>query len=398
MKFSKSMSVIILYILVLVLLPFSRLSELPLLVLSVMGIHAFITKYQELKRDSAFRLLTVIFLCYFGMIIVSAPDSYWRDKTLTVALASWRYYFSAIALLAYLQVRQRRMIISAISIIATIWAIDALLQYQLGFDLIGRESYPGRLNGVFGTHHVKLGPVLALLLPVLLAGTLNLHAGVRWLSVLSVIVVIILSGTRSAWLMMIFTLLAYWIHHVRHRRFLLLVKTSVLALLIVFVLWFVSPDFKQRMERSLAVFEGSQSAIDFALANRLPIWKTSLRMIAQHPLNGIGAHAFRKAYPEYAEQGDIWQEQGGVGMHAHHWMLEVMAETGILGMMLVIFAIYRLFRYIKFEYTDESWPFIVALTSAFLPVASTYSIFSSFWSICLWFCSAGLLIMSQKNA
>lgn len=124
------------------------------------------------------------------------------------------------------------------------WTIDALIQYFVGFDLIGRETYPGRLNGIFGTDQVKLGPVIALLMPVVMIGLIQINSLVRWILILAMIAVIILSGTRSAWLMMIFVLFAYWLHHVKTRRFILLMKTAVVAIVLLVSLWFISPNFK----------------------------------------------------------------------------------------------------------------------------------------------------------
>ena len=148
----------------------------------------------------------------------------------------------------------------------------------------------------------------------------------------------------------------------------------------------------------MKIFSGSESDLDFALADRLPIWQTSLRMIEQHPINGIGAHAFRKAYPQFAGDDDIWQQQGGVGMHAHHWVLEIIAETGMIGLILIGFAIFKLFIFVRTHYNGiYSWAFSVMLVSAFLPITSTYSLFASFWSICIWFCGAGLIVTSSSN-
>ena len=163
-------------------------------------------------------------------------------------------------------------------------------------------------------------------------------------------------------------------------------------------LWLISTDFQQRIERSMTIFNGSEAGIDFALADRLPIWKTAWNMFENHPVNGIGAHAFRKAYPDYASADDVWQQQGGVGMHAHHWLLEILAETGLIGLLIFGFALFKLLEFSKHHNNnDYSWAYFIALIAAFLPIASTYSLFASFWSICLWFIGTGLIIMCQPN-
>jgi O-antigen ligase len=386
-----------LYFCVMFLLPFSRLAELPILLLCLIGIYAIYQNWQVLKSNAQFKILSWVFASYFFSIMLSAPDSYWQDKTLSVALFSWRFFLASVALIVYLQQKQFIILFKALTILALVWALDALFQYFYGVDLIGRASYEGRLNGVFGEHHVKLGPVLALLLPMVMIGLRKQRSILRWLSSLLLIVVIVLSGTRSAWLMMVFTLMAYWFHHVKQRRLQLMLKALFVAVVMIGGLWMVSPEFQQRVQRSMGVFEGTESGLDFALADRLPIWKTAYRMIESHPINGIGAHAFRKAYPNYALENDSWQQQGGVGMHAHHWVLEILAETGMIGLLLIGFAIFKLWLFVKNNYHQHySWAFAVALMAAFLPITSTYSIFASFWSICIWFIGSGLIVVSKK--
>lgn len=394
-----SKTVVVLFVSVIFLLPFSRYTELPLLVLSLCGIYGLIKQSKKLIKMPQFKILSIVFASYFFMVIFSSLDSYWQEKSLTVALASLRFYLAGIALLLYVEKKDVPWLFKLVTLLTLFWTIDALLQYSVGFDLIGRTSYEGRLNGIFGEHHVKLGPLLALALPVVMIAMQNLPSFMRWISILLIIVVIILSGTRSAWIMMLFTLIAYWFHHVKQRRWQLLFKTSIVASVLVSILWFSSTDFQQRINRSLAIFSTSQSAIDFALADRLSIWQASLNMIKEHPINGIGAHAFRKAYPDYADVDDVWQAKDGVAMHAHHWLLEVLAETGIIGLIIILFAIHKLFDFVKNNYHKHySWAFMIALISAFLPLTSTYSIFASFWSICIWFFGMGLILSSQKDA
>lgn len=386
-----------LFVSVLVLLPFSRYSELPILLLSLIGIVGLIKDRKPLIDNPQFKILSLVFSCYFLMMLLSSFDSYWQNKTLLVAFASIRFYLASVALLLYLKAKHINRLIQAVALIAVFWSLDAIFQYFVGVDLIGRASYEGRLNGIFGEHHVKLGPVLALLLPITMIALRKQHSLLRWLSTLIIIITIILSGTRSAWVMMVFTLLAYWFHHVKKRRFQLLLKAGFVATLMVGSLWFVSPEFQQRVNRTLSVFDGTSAGLNHALAERLSIWKTSWRMIEDHPINGVGAHAFRKAYPEFASKDSVLNQNGGVGNHAHHWVLEIMTDTGLIGLILFSFAVFKLFLFVRKSYHPQySWAFMIALFSAFLPLTSTYSIFASFWSICIWFIGVGLILVGKK--
>ncbi len=135
----------------------------------------------------------------------------------------------------------------------------------------------------------------------------------------------------------------------------------------------------------MQLLDGSQSAIDYALADRLPIWQTAINIYQDHPINGVGARAFRKVYAEYAEPGDVWVKQQGSGLHAHHWVLELLSETGSIGMLLMLVMCVLIVRHVRPVFNHHTvWPYAAALLAAMLPVVSLYSLFSSFWSICLW--------------
>ncbi len=389
---------VFLYVAVIALLPFGRLAELPIVCLALWGAVLLFKHFRYLLQQSWFKVFSLAFTGYILLTLISAVDSYWPEKSWLVGLASLRFYLLGIVLL--FQAESRRLVekISQwLVLLVMVWVIDALIQALLGFNLLGMTSYPGRLTGVFG-QNVKLGPVLALFLPVVMIYMCQHKAWLRWLVVGLMLAVILLSGTRSAWLMSGFVLLMFWWHHVKGRRWLLFLKTASLAVLGVTALWFVSDDFQQRVERSIQLLDGGAGAVDFALADRLPIWQTAVNMYQSHPFNGVGARAFRVAYAEFASEGDVWIAQQGSGLHAHHWVLELLAETGTIGLILMLWVLVLLIKHSKHVFqNDDVWPYGVALMAAFLPVVSLYSLFSSFWSICLWW----LLIMLMsgiKNA
>lgn len=369
---------------VIFLLPFGRLSEVPIILLALTGLLCLLTQWKDLHQKSWFKLFSWAFLAYFLLTSISAIDSYWAEKSWLISLASLRFFLVGLAVLYLASEKTLYKIIMLTTLVAVFWVVDAGIQYLIGHNLFGEESYPGRLTGVFG-HNVKLGPVLALLLPLVLVQLNNVNVWLRWVVTALIIITILLSGTRSAWLMMFFVLFLYWLHHSKERRWLLLVKTSTLVIIAAVGLWFSSEAFQQRIDRTLSLFQGDVAAVDHALADRLPIWTTALNMYAEHPINGVGARAFRMAYKEFAETGDVWVANEGTGLHAHHWVLELLSETGTIGFLLMLFLMVVLFQHVRLSFrSNQVWPYATALLAAMLPVVSLYSLFSSFWSICLW--------------
>lgn len=388
----KQSMLVALLVAIVFLLPFGRLAEIPILVMAFWGLWCMIQHHQTIRRQRWFKPFTLVFVAYFLMAAISSLDSYWPEKSWLIAASAWRFYLLGVLVLFVSDAKTVPRLMFWLAIIVVIWVLDAAMQSLLGYNLLGLSSYPGRLTGVFGDN-VKLGPVLALFLPVLLIQLCQTKVLWRWLITALMVVAILLSGTRSAWLMMLFVLLLFWWHHTKGRRWLLLVKTSALMLAAATVLWFSSSAFQQRVERSMALFQGDASAVDFALADRLPIWHTAVDMYKSHPINGVGARAFRVAYADHAGADDVWLANQGSALHAHHWLLEVLAETGSVGLIFMTMMWWLLIKHVRPVFGQaQVWPFAVGLLAAMLPVVSLYSLFSSFWSICLWWMLVVLFI------
>lgn len=375
---------LLLLFLVLLLLPFHRLYELPLLLLSGMGLWQLLNAKLSLK-ESPNREFLWFFGLYFLWLCIASLDSYWPQKSWLITVSSLRFLLSGIAVLSILKAATlRRYLPKMVSFLLLFWAVDAMFQYVFSVDLFGIESYSGRLSGIFG-NNVKLGPVLALFLPLLLIFLSKQAAWKTWFGVGVCLLVIVLSGTRSAWLMAGLILLLWFFRQVRQQRWIKLSKMAFLGMLAALLLWQVSDDFRLRVERSAAIFHGDEQGWDFALADRLPIWRTAWSMFKAHPINGVGPRAFRQVYADYADADDVWQKKNEVALHAHHWLLELLAETGVMGLLLFFIMVWRLWMACRNQVQSPLiWAGSSALVAAFLPLVSLYSLFSSFWSVCLW--------------
>lgn len=88
--------------------------------------------------------------------------------------------------------------------------------------------------------------------------------------------------------------------------------------------------------RSIGV-EGVQQ--DDPSSGRLHFWQKTLQMIADYPFTGVGLNAFGVAYPRY----DTWNGYYRLEQ-AHNDYLQVLAEAGVLGLLLAAAFIFLLFR------------------------------------------------------
>lgn len=382
------------------LLPFSRLVEVPLMLLAFGGIHRLWREGRPLFKDQGVQLLSAVFLAYWIPIFFSAFDAVHPEKTWVTAAGMPRYWLAGLcALTALRHTQDHHRLWGFIAWLMVIWSVDVLVQYMSGQNLLG-YAYPNgeRLNGVFGHGNYKLGPILALFSPLLFEyGKRNWPRWFFWPAVAVLGAAVLLIATRIGWVMLgvigALYLWRYWWHYPRRalRRGVIVIG-AVLAL--TATAYVGSMDFRDRVDRTLLVFEGDWQAVNRALSYRLEIWEVSVEMAAAHPINGVGARGYRYAYQDYAERADPWvSQQDRIGAYyAHQLVLELWSETGVIGFVgfcvLVWLVIYVYFKSGK-DRRLLLFPYGLALLSAVFPFNSHYAIYSTFWSTTLWWLVMG---------
>lgn len=301
--------------------------------LVILALRRFRNGTALLSRE-AWALITVLFLCYWLPELFSAFDSVAAARSWREVLLDLRYLpFLWLAAMAVAHRRDRRRVLAGIALIAGVWALDACVQALTGWSL-GGANLSDRLTGIFGAGNQKLGPVLASLMPFVLAEADRRWHGLGWVIAAALFgMVILLAGSRASWLVFaLVILLAGWHRFGRRRLLLSLAGGAMLASVLAMSF---SSQFTGRIDRSMAAFSGDRAGLDVALAGRLSIWHAALGMVATHPVNGVGIRGFRDVYEQYAAPDDFFLRQGQHGgLFAHQIVLEVLSETGAIGLAL----------------------------------------------------------------
>jgi O-antigen ligase len=142
-------------------------------------------------------------------------------------------------------------------------------------------------------------------------------------------------------------------HETRRRS--ILVALAVALLGAAFFIWLDT-------DRALNRWETTARAPELAAESRLTMASNAIRMLRQHPVSGAGAGAFEVAYPSC--QGQVAVDP--VVDHAHNDFLELLAETGVAGGVLLIAALY-LFARASFSKLRER----LALPGGWMQAAAT---------------------------
>jgi O-antigen ligase len=378
--------------LVVALLPFGRSAELGTFLCALGTLMLFLRHPRALREHAGARLLLWLLGAYAAAALCSAVDAVAPGKSWGTLAALLR--FAPLGLYACYAMRRAGRIEAmylAVAAVLALWTLDAWVQALTGWSL-GGHAEAERLSGIFGAENLKLGPSLAVLSPFALWAAQR-HWGGRGLLAAFVLVLgpVLLAGSRAAWLCYGVVALAFaWHTAGTPRRFAAMAAGGLMLLAAAgAVAWQASARFDARMERTLLVLRGSPQALDQALTGRLDIWRTSLRMIVAHPFNGVGVRGFRYAYPQFAPPGDhfLTAETCGVGegaCHAHQLVLEILTETGALGLLLWLAGAavaWRAWRAAGPRGRARAFPATVALAAMLFPLNTHLAFYSAWWGL-----------------
>ena len=379
--------------LVIALLPFGRSAELGTF-LCLLGVALlFAREPQALRQHAGARLLLWLLAAYAGAALLSAVDAVAPGKSWGTVAALLRYVpLGLYACFAIRREHKLQALYVAVAWVLALWCADAWLQALTGWSLGGRAEAE-RISGIFGADNLKLGPTLAVLSPFALWAARR-----RWglpgllLAFALVLGPVLLAGSRAAWLCYALVALGFaWREARSPLRFAgFCAVAAVLLALAGGIAWKTSARFHDRVEHTLLALQGTDQSIDAALSGRLEIWHTGIDMFMAHPVNGVGVRGFRYAYPQYAAANDrfvVTTEACGVGegaCHAHQLVLEVLAETGTLGLLLWLAAVvlaWRAWRRVGAVARTRAFPATLALGVMLFPLNTHLAFYSAWWGL-----------------
>jgi O-antigen ligase len=117
-----------------------------------------------------------------------------------------------------------------------------------------------------------------------------------------------------------------------------LALSTILLLVFLYAMWV-------GLEPVFAKFSRVESEL-YTINGRLPVWRSTLALSRDHLLSGTGLGTYVHAFRQYKPVGLYL---GGLIEHAHNDYLELLAETGITGLLLFIWLILSFLRSIKME-------------------------------------------------
>ena len=336
-----------------------------------------------LLSHEAWALTSVLFCAYWVPELVSSIDAVDAGRALRESLVDLRYLpFLWLVAMAVADERGRRLTFGGIAVIASLWVVDGLVQASTGWS-VGGPATADRLSGVFGAENLKLGLVLASLAPFPLAAASQRFGVVGWLLMAAaLVVVVLLAGARASWLTLGLVLVFSGWRQLGSKRAMLVLGLGGVLLFALSMTF--SDKLQERVERTEAALNGGTEGLDHALSGRLPIWQAAWNMALAHPVNGVGVRGFRQAYADHAAPDDPWlaDAEHGAGYHAHQIVLEVLSETGSIGLLLWLGGValaWRAWRFATPAARARAAVPALALAVTVFPLNTHLAFYSTFW-------------------
>lgn len=269
---------------------------------------------------------------------------YVGTREAVVKLATdYTFFFLAGQLWAMSSEKERGALGPAVTIYAFLIAFIAIVQYFSGSNYNYWNYWSmNSIWGAFGTYVNRnhYAGLMEMLIP--LAATYALsrpeehpQRTLLGFAVLVPIASLLLSGSRGGFISLLVEIIILGgvllrISLVSGRRDLLAIGALGITGAAILFFWIDPGQVSNRLEK---VFE-FKSATDLSYNDRATATLDSLRIFSDHPLAGIGVGSFEAAFPRYQSlPGDaIWN-------HAHNDYAEALAETGLIGGSLILWAV-----------------------------------------------------------
>ncbi len=263
-------------------------------------------------REAAREFRTVVLeaAVFYGLLRAMLPDSTGIERE---GQAAWR-------------------VVDAWVLGGALIALVGLGQWIFGANLISAEGV-GRVRGFYGSPNnlaLYLGRVLPLVVALAAWGQRGRRRWAYAVAGLVIVGAIFLTYSRGAWIVGVPVSLLF-LAAFRGRRT-LAVTVGVLVVVAVVVLLAVGAG------RLTSLLDTDTGTTFF----RLQLWRSSLSMIGDHPLLGVGLDNFLYAYRSIYVLPTAWAEFDL--SHPHNFVLDFWLRLGIPGLVVIIWLLVAFFK------------------------------------------------------
>jgi len=288
-------------------------------------------------------LVDYLLLAFFGIHLLSIS---WSQNNAEAIFSTMRLglfvilYFFFKWLFNYHKEQAVTAITRSVCALGLTLGILAGHQLYLVFLDVGFDRFTvAPVTGLSGNKNILSG-TLFMLLPFLLLGAYRSEKKIRWLYILTILLLTyILWQLRTRSILIatlvfsIMALLCYWYGAYKNKfAKTVLIAIPSISVVLFFMLFFLG--YLSEVSEFLQLKAGSKTG---TLAERFVIWEKSIELYKQHPFLGVGSGNWKIAFPEVGLEGLSRAEQTTTFFaRPHNDWIQILCETGIIGGLLWI--------------------------------------------------------------
>lgn len=247
--------------------------------------------------------------------------------------------------------------ISVVGLVSSLIALLGILEYI--FVKTGRITSTFVNPNPFGTY---------LLILFLFYWGYSLREKKLFLNIISVVylVALFLTGSRGAYLSLIVAIPFLFIGLSKSgikKSFLKSVLIFSGSLAITWLVMYIAPIVQESLGLDISLLDSllRSGSLENSSTGRFEFWKTAIRIFAERPLTGFGLGTFFQSY-FIGYGGNQWYSR-----FAHNHYLQILAELGIVGLILFLaFILSSLLAFWRIYRSREYPPYFIGIAAAFI--------------------------------
>jgi O-antigen ligase len=354
--------------------------------------HSFRTRSWDWVRDP----ITVVALVLWGWMVLvvmplaMSPSAKWLDA---IAWIRFPLMFCALRYWILAVPAARTTLAAMLAAMLALIVVDTLWQFLTGVSLTGNPRTPeGRMTGPFESPKVGafIGKMaLASMGVCIIAALTNMSR--RWVILCLllwafVVLTVLLSGERSAFLMVsVATAVIAALMMLRVKRLRApCIAGAIVVMIGLLVLHQTSPWIRLR------AYYGFQTMVNYSQSDYGVLAISAYEMGKEHWQHGVGIRGYRAVSPDLHYVWGTFR-----GFHPHNAFLEMFAEAGLIGLLLMITLVGTMARNAIAQFRrargrEALLPAMAigVLVQHFFPLVGMQSFFSNWAAVIVWFCLA----------
>lgn len=354
-----------------------------------------------------------IFICFYLILILSSLYSQHTNFSLETSIFYIRYFFYTIAISFLITEKPNLLLhfIYCIFLVVLIVVFDGYIEFIFGKNIFGISSPdPSRILSFF--HAMIIGSFLSKIMPLLFISLIIKEHKKKYLYLIYFIIcltylLIFLSGERSAFVhsTIIFTLISIALIETRRIFLFAVIFISV----VISSISITNEVVKKRMFTSVidgfnfnkvSELTDHQNLIFFSQAHDKYI-RVAYDIFIDNKIIGSGPNTFRLSCKKYSNFK--YNDNSGCNTHPHNTYAQLMAETGILGLLIILliyfFLIVEFFKYFfKSKNKNQSIHFclIIYFLIILFPFTPTGNFFNN-WICAIYFLPLGIFLSNLQK-